>query len=87
MNFLMQSSNKSDEWFAWYPVRTGALSTGHWVWLKRVWRNRCMGVTIYQPLEVARKATKALHEILTSVPKYSPDIMAIASKRLEVEWP
>lgn len=40
----------TDTWFAWYPVRIGALSTGPYVWLRRVWRNRCMGVTIYQRL-------------------------------------
>jgi hypothetical protein len=36
----------------WYPVRTGALGTGEWAWLCRVYRNRCCGVTIYQPLDV-----------------------------------
>lgn len=41
----------SDVWFAWYPVRLGALGTDRIVWLRRVWRNRCMGCTIYQPLE------------------------------------
>ena len=44
-------ASKSDEWFAWYPVRTGALGTGGVAWLRRVWRNRCMGVTIYQILD------------------------------------
>jgi hypothetical protein len=39
------------EWFAWRPVRTGALGTGRWVWLERVRRSRCLGVTIYQPLD------------------------------------
>ena len=43
--------NRSDEWFAWFPVRAGALGTGHWMWLKTVWRNKCCGVTIYQPLD------------------------------------
>lgn len=42
--------SRSDAWFAWYPVRTGALGGGDWIWLRRVWRNRCLGVTIYQPL-------------------------------------
>lgn len=36
-------------WFAWHPVRLGALATGRLVWLMRVWRCRCMGVAIYQP--------------------------------------
>lgn len=40
----------TDTWFAWHPVRLGALSTGRWCWLRRVWRNRCRGVTIYAPL-------------------------------------
>lgn len=41
-----------DHWFAWYPVRAGALSTGHWMWLKRVWRfrNGYLGITIHQEL-------------------------------------
>ena len=43
--------SESDEWFAWYPVRTGALGTGKIVFLKKVWRNRCGGITIYQPME------------------------------------
>jgi hypothetical protein len=45
----------SDTWFAWYPVRLGALGTGRLVWMTKVWRNRTMfcGVvlTIYQRLE------------------------------------
>jgi hypothetical protein len=40
--------SRQDYWFAWYPVRFGALGTGRLVWLKTVWRNRCMGATIYQ---------------------------------------
>lgn len=43
----------SDIWFAWHPVNLGALGTGRRVWLRRVWRNRCMGVTIYQTLATA----------------------------------
>ncbi len=43
--------SRSDTWFAWYPVRVGALGTGRLIWLERVWRNRCMGVTIYQSLK------------------------------------
>jgi hypothetical protein len=39
-----------DEWFAWRPVRLGALGTGRLVWFRRLWRNQCAGVTIYQPL-------------------------------------
>lgn len=46
------SASQSDIWFAWYPVRTGALGTGRWVWLCKVWRNRCLGATIYQTLPV-----------------------------------
>lgn len=44
-------ASESDTWFAWYPVATGALGTGGWVWLRRVWRNKCCGVAIYQILE------------------------------------
>jgi hypothetical protein len=43
--------NQEDIWFAWYPVRTGALGAGRVVWLTKVWRNRCCGVTIYQTLD------------------------------------
>lgn len=39
----------NDVWFAWRPVRLGALGTGRMVWLKRVWRSRCARVAIYQP--------------------------------------
>ena len=45
--------SKTDTWFAWYPVRVGAISTGPFVWLRKVWRNRCGGVSIYQPLDDA----------------------------------
>lgn len=48
---LQREVSVDDTWFAWYPVRTGALGTGRVVWLQRVWRNRCMGATIYQPME------------------------------------
>lgn len=44
--------SRSDTWFAWRPVRLGALGTGPWVWLRRVWRNRCAGITIYQSLHL-----------------------------------
>lgn len=47
-----------DEWFAWRPVRLGALGTGRWVWLRRVWRNRSIGVTIYQDLADIEEWTK-----------------------------
>lgn len=40
----------TDTWFAWFPVRCGALGTGEWAWFEKVWRNRCAGVTIYQPI-------------------------------------
>lgn len=46
-----QWGGRSDVWFAWRPVRLGALGSGPLVWLRRVWRNRCMGVTIYQDLD------------------------------------
>jgi hypothetical protein len=46
-----KDASQTDQWFAWYPVRIGALGTGQIVWLKKVWRNRCCGVTIYQPLD------------------------------------
>ena len=42
----------SDTWFAWFPVRLGALGTGRWAWLQNVWRNKCCGVAIYQSLDV-----------------------------------
>ncbi len=40
--------SRTDAWFAWRPVRLGALGTGRCVWLRWLWRNRCCGVTIYQ---------------------------------------
>lgn len=49
---MQKSSSTSDVWFAWFPVRLGALGTGRWVWLQNVWRNKCCGVTIYQSLDV-----------------------------------
>ncbi len=48
--------SRSDVWFAWYPVRLGALGVGRLVWWEYVWRNRCMRATIYQSLEVAADA-------------------------------
>ena len=42
------NKSKSDIWFAWYPVRLGALGTGRLIWFKKVWRNKCCGITIYQ---------------------------------------
>jgi hypothetical protein len=43
-------------WFAWRPVRLGALSSGELTWLSKVTRidTRIGGVivSIYQPLEV-----------------------------------
>ena len=52
---LITDASKSDEWFAWRPVRTGALGTGQWAWMKRLWRNKCCGVVIYQPLNLNKK--------------------------------
>lgn len=46
--FAPQWLPKFDLWFAWRPVRTGALGTGGWTWLRYVSRDRCLGVTIYQ---------------------------------------
>lgn len=48
--------SRTDLWFAWYPVRTGAFGDGKWMWWRKVWRNRSywMGLeaTIYaDPLE------------------------------------
>lgn len=44
---------RQDIWFAWYPVRTGALGSGRLVWLRTVWRERAIsgrykGFVIYQ---------------------------------------
>lgn len=47
-------ATREDEWFAWYPVRCGALRMGRIAWLEWVWRDRCMGVTTYQPLSLIR---------------------------------
>lgn len=53
----------SDEWFAWYPVKLGALGRGGWAWWRKVWRNRCMGVTIYQDLEWVKSLDKNSAEV------------------------
>lgn len=45
-----RNHSQSDTWFAWRPVRLGALKSGPWIWLRKVWRNKCCGVTIYQEL-------------------------------------
>ncbi|GEM_PF-6008029 len=47
----MQRPPITDIWFAWFPVRLGALGSGKLAWMQRVWRNRCGGVKIYQPLD------------------------------------
>jgi len=44
---------KTDFWFAWYPVRLGAMGTGRYVWWCKVWRERAIrgpykGCVIYQ---------------------------------------
>jgi hypothetical protein len=46
-------ASKSDIWFAWHPVRIGALGTGPVRFGVKLYRNRCCGVTIYQDLEDA----------------------------------
>lgn len=48
--WIEENRTKNDAWFAWHPVRLGALGTGRLVWLRRVWRSRCMGTAIYQRL-------------------------------------
>lgn len=40
-----------DIWFAWRPVRLGALRGGSFVWLRHIARNQCLGVTLYQDIE------------------------------------
>lgn len=62
--------SRSDTWFAWYPVEVGAFG-GRWVWLRRVWRNRCAGVTIYQRLDDIRRTSmiekQQLNDVLAEV--------------------
>lgn len=53
-NHLAQTT--SMEWFAWRPVRLGALGTGRLVWLRWVKRIRTItpwgeSCSIYQPLD------------------------------------
>ena len=52
MNELMMRARHQPSttglWFAWFPVRTGALGTGRLVWLRMVLRNQCAGISIYQ---------------------------------------
>jgi hypothetical protein len=52
MDKYIKDPNTEDIWFAWFPVRLGALGTDTIAWLKNVWRNRCGGVTIYQSLSI-----------------------------------
>lgn len=40
----------TDVWFAWYPVRLGAMPGGRWIWLRKVWRTRWKGWVTYQAL-------------------------------------
>lgn len=63
-----QNPSESDIWFAWFPVRLGALSTGRWIWLKKVWRNKCAGVIIYQPVGVY--ITQKIREIKSGIADY-----------------
>ena len=39
-------------WFAWYPVRLGALGGGRLVWLRYVWRMRGI-ITTYMSVRRA----------------------------------
>src|SRR5450755_4779477 len=45
---------QEDTWFAWYPVRLGALGTGELVWFRYVRRDMCLGVTNYFSLKEKR---------------------------------
>jgi len=45
-------ASTSDIWFAWHPVRLGALGTGPIAFGREVWRNRFCSVTIYQELDI-----------------------------------
>ena len=49
---IVISRSTWDKWYAWHPVRLGAFGTGKVVFMEHVARNRCMGVTIYQPLDI-----------------------------------
>lgn len=62
----ISGASRSDEWFAWYPVRLGAIGVGRWVWMQHVWRNRCMEAMIYQDLPLARASEAALKSLLAS---------------------
>jgi hypothetical protein len=74
---MKDPSNRSrtDMWFAWYPVRLGALGTGSISWLRRLRRSRCCGVTLYwrnpphSPVEdpfdrMGREGLERLHSVL-----------------------
>ena len=75
--------SKSDNWFAWYPVRLGALGTGGWLWLEKVWRNKCCGVTIYQPIDEYVYAGYELHPRLDITVYELASIFAITTMRKE----
>ena len=73
MNILyeaMKRCSTTDTWFAWYPVRLGTLRSGQCVWLRRVWRNRCAGVTIYQPLEIPNVEVDRLNGCFVQSSRY-----------------
>lgn len=58
-------ASKSDFWFASRPVQTGALGTGPIRFGCWLWRNQCMGVTIYQDLDVIGPSNPLYAEMLT----------------------
>jgi hypothetical protein len=69
----MSPTSRSDVWFAWRPVRSGALGAGPWLWWRHVWRNRCRGVTIYQPLDLVREPSPFETALMTPDRKLSGD--------------
>lgn len=47
------ASTTVDQWFAWSPVRLGALGTGRWAWFRKVTRIKTGPVTIYNERDAA----------------------------------
>lgn len=64
-------------WWAWRPVRLGALGTGPWAWGRRVWFNTTFGVSIYQELpdpdQVRRREREIDERVREHMARHFPD--------------
>jgi len=63
---------QSDFWWASEPIRTGALGTGREAHMEWVWRNRALGVTIYQPIGINEDIMMKFAEFMRHKPPQAP---------------